>query len=247
MNKISDLISMPVITLYEGNHAGIVYNLFFDRQQKKCKYLSILNESDNLIRLIKPDDIYKIGKSCIFIKNENCLDLECNNDKELNKYTNPINMKIYNLNGEQLGFCLDALLNNNLQIQEITLNNGKVINNNEIFNLGKNIILTHEKNISISKFKPKSKVIKTSQNDNNKVVILKEEMPAITIVPKEQNTKIITDYRFLVGRVIEKDITALNGETIAKTGSIITKDIVNKASLYGKLIEISRHSKKRHI
>ena len=69
MYKISDIISTPVISLYEGEHIGIIYNIMFDYRQKKCNFACILNENDNIPRLIKFKDIFKIGNDCIFIKN----------------------------------------------------------------------------------------------------------------------------------------------------------------------------------
>ena len=64
-------------------------------------------------------------------------------------------------------------------------------------------------------------------------------------INSETNTqnKIITDFRFLIGRILSQDVIALNGEMIARKDSIVTKDIVNKASSYGKLVEIARYSK----
>lgn len=244
MNKISDLISMPVISMYEGNYVGIIYNIHFDCKQKKCKYITILNEVENISKCIKINDIYKIGKECIFIKNEECLELQSNNDNELIDYINPINMKVYSLNGELIGNSIDVTLNKYYQIDELQLNNGKTIKSSEIFNIGKNIILTQNNHTNISKFKPKTKIKTSHCKKDDKVVIL--NTPQETSLQQEiQNNKIITDFRFLIGREIIKDIIALNGEIIAKTGNIVSKDIVNKASSYGKLIDISRNSIKK--
>ena len=40
MTKVSQIISVPVISLYEGNYEGYVYNVLFDTNSKKCKYFS---------------------------------------------------------------------------------------------------------------------------------------------------------------------------------------------------------------
>lgn len=246
MNKISDLISMPVISVYESNYIGIIHNILFNCKQKKCKYLSILNENENIPKLIKISDIYKIGNDCIFIKNEECIDLKCNNDYEIDTYINPINMKTYDLSGELIGTSMDITVNKDYQIEEIILNNNKTIKKNEIFNIGKNIILTNKNTLNLSKFKPKTKIQKI-ETTHEKVVILTNTTPIPNEAPKEQpNTKILTDFRFLIGRILEKDIVALNGEVIARNGSVVNKDIVTKASSYGKLVDIARYSKKRH-
>ncbi|MBE5758289.1 MAG: hypothetical protein E7345_05165 [Clostridiales bacterium] len=241
MNKISDIISMPIISMYEGEYLGIAYNLLFDLKNKKCKYIEILNDTDNLPKIIKYSDIYKIGKECIFIKNTECVELKSNLDYELENLASPINISTYNLDGEKVGTSLDVVLNNQT-IEEIILNNTKVVKNNEIVNIGKNIILINKNSINLSKFKPKTKINKQPKTDTP-VMILSNTTPSIN-KDTENYTKIITDYRFLIGRILQKDIFAINGEIIAKNGSIITKDIVNKASSYGKLIEVTRYSKK---
>lgn len=250
MNKISDIISTPVISLYESEFLGIIYNIMFDYRQKKCKYACILNEKENIQHLIKFSDIYKMGKECIFIKNKSQIELEQNCDKELEECSNPINLKAYNLEGEFLGTSNDILIDENFNINKIILNNGTTIESKKIFNIGNSAILINDKEINIAKFKPKQKII-TPKDIDSKVMILsdfieKEQKPQkAPIKENTNNNKIITDFRFLVGRILSKDIVALNGEMIAKNGAIITKDIVNKASFYGKLVEIARYSNKK--
>ena len=237
MYKISDIISTPVISLYEGEHIGIIYNIMFDYRQKKCNFACILNENDNIPRLIKFKDIFKIGNDCIFIKNLTCLDLETNCEKEMEENTNPINLKVYNLSCEFLGTSHDIIVDDNFRISQIVLNNGKIIERNDILNIGKSPIIVGS-DVSIQKFKPVVKSIKI-QNSPKKVMILSD------FINSETNTqnKIITDFRFLIGRILSQDVIALNGEMIARKDSIVTKDIVNKASSYGKLVEIARYSK----
>lgn len=237
MYKISDIISTPVISLYEGEHIGIIYNIMFDYRQKKCNFACILNENDNIPRLIKFKDIFKIGNDCIFIKNLTCLDLETNCEKEMEENTNPINLKVYNLSCEFLGTSHDIIVDDNFRISQIVLNNGKIIERNDILNIGKSTIIVGS-DVSIQKFKPVVKSIKI-QNSPKKVMILSD------FINSETNTqnKIITDFRFLIGRILSQDVIALNGEMIARKDSIVTKDIINKASSYGKLVEIARYSK----
>ena len=237
MYKISDIISTPVISLYEGEHIGIIYNIMFDYRQKKCNFACILNENDNIPRLIKFKDIFKIGNDCIFIKNLTCLDLETNCEKEMEENTNPINLKVYNLSCEFLGTSHDIIVDDNFRISQIVLNNGKIIERNDILNIGKSTIIVGS-DVSIQKFKPVVKSIKI-QNSPKKVMILSDFINSET---NAQN-KIITDFRFLIGRILSQDVIALNGEMIARKDSIVTKDIVNKASSYGKLVEIARYSK----
>lgn len=240
MNKISDIISTPIISLYEGEYLGIIYNIMFDYKQRKCLYACILDEKDNIPQLIKFKDIYKLGSQCIFIKNKSCLNLETNCEKELEENLNPINLKVYNLNCEYIGTSQDIVVDDNYKIDSIILNNGKTIDKSEIFNIGKSSIIVGQNKLSAQKFKPITKSIKNLDKKDKKVMILSK---IISNNSENQNNKILTDFRFLIGRILSKDVIAINGEMIAKKDSVVTKDIVSKASSYGKLVEIARYSK----
>ena len=240
MNKVSEIISTPVISLYEGEYIGIIYNIIFDYKQKKCNYACVLDEKTNIPQIIRFKDIYKIGSQCVFIKNKSCLNLFTNCEKELETCGNPINLKVYNLDCEYIGISNDVIVADNFHIDKIILNNGKILEKDEIFNIGKSTIIIGQNNVSVQKFKPITKSIKI-QNKEKKVMILSDYIKKEN--PTPQSNKIITDFRFLIGRVLSQDIIAVNGEMIARKNSVVTKDIVSKASSYGKLVEIARYSK----
>ncbi len=250
MYKISEIISLPVITLYESEFQGTAYNIIFDCKTQKCKFLCLLNEEDNIEKVVNIDDIYKIGTHCIFIKNTSCIELKSNYDYLACNYSSLINLPIYSLNGENVGTTLDIELDNRFNLEKIHLNNGNILDKNTLVNIGKSTILISDTNVNISKFKPKLKPA-PKKDCPNKVIILSEleeinntNIPYQNNIENKQQSRIITDYRFLINRKITKDILALNGEIIAKQNSKVTKEIINKASLYGKLMEIARYSKK---
>lgn len=250
MYKISEIISSPVISLYESEFQGTIYNIIFDCKTLKCKFLCVLNEEDNIEKFIDLNNIYKVGKNCVFIKNISLIELKSNFDYHVCNHSSLINLPIYDLNGNYIGIVSDIELDNKFNLEKIYLNNEQFIEHNKLLNFGKTIILISDISINLTKFKPKLKTINKNQN-SNKVIILSQS-PTFTTNPKlsynatqnNQNNKIITDYHFLINRTITKDILALNGELVAKQNSKITKEIINKASLYGKLIEVARHSKK---
>lgn len=243
MYKISNIISMPIISIFESEYYGIVYNVMIDCKYKKIKYICILNENDNIPRIISIDNIYKIGSDCIFIKNKECVSLQVSYEKELENYSNPINLIAYDFEGKYLGIVNDAVCNNKNKIEEFIINN-KGYKIEEIFNVGGSAILVNNKKVDIKKFKPKQTIKMPVINEkiitlSSSTAIKKENVQEDTTV-----NKIITDFRFLTGRKLSKDVVAINGEVIAKNGSTITKDIINKASFYGKLVEIARYSAK---
>lgn len=237
MNRISNIISSAVISLYEAKEVGIVYNITLDEKTKKCKYMCILNDDSDITSVIHFKDIYNIGKDCVYIKNQKILELSNNLDKEIEYCKSPLNLKIYDISGNYLGVCQDIELDNNFRALNIITNNNISIPATQIINIG-SVIITGDKKISISKLKPDSDIIISSIAPTEKVAIL-------TTTPTTKpatSSKIITDSNFLLGRKITKDILSNNGEIIAKSGSKIDKEIIYKTGLYGKIIELSRHS-----
>lgn len=242
MYKISDIVSMPIISIYESEYFGIVYNIMIDCKYKKIKYLCLLNEKDNVPKIVSVKDLYKIGSDCIFIKNKNAVSLKSNFDQEINGLSNPINLLAYNFEGKYLGIVNDAVFDDKFKINEFSINN-KPYSTNEIFNLGQSSVIVNNKKINLKKFKP---IVKLPEVQTVEKVIVQNPQPTNNKNQPETQitTKIITDYRFLIGRIINKDIMALNGEIIAKTGTKITTEIINKASYFGRLVEIARYSNK---
>lgn len=243
MYKISNIISMPIISIYESEYFGIVYNVMIDCKYKKIKYICILNENDNIPRIVSVDDIYKIGNDCIFIKNKECVSLQINYEHELQKYSNPINLIAYDLEGKYLGIVNDANIDNKNKIEEFIINS-KNYKITDILNIGNSALLVNNKKFDIRKFKPKQSI---KIPDNTQKVLMQNIPNTLqeNINHTEQsNYKLITDFRFLTGRKLTKDILAINGEVIAKTGTTITKELINKASFYGKLVELARYSTK---
>jgi sporulation protein YlmC with PRC-barrel domain len=245
MYKVSDIISMPIISLYECDYHGIIYNILFDCKLKKCKLAHIFNEEDNLQKVMRFAEVFKIGKDCIFVKNNTSLDLECNNEKVIDCSSPLLNLQVYDINGKNIGKCTDVEINKNFYIESIIVDSDHKIENKNIINIGKSAILIGEHS-QLSRFRPRLTIQTKQPCNENKVIILDEikidesKNTQLTI-PIEQS-KIITDYKLLIGRTLTQDIKTLNGEIISKKDSIVTKEIINKASMYGKLIEIARYS-----
>lgn len=62
---------------------------------------------------------------------------------------------------------------------------------------------------------------------------------------KDEHTpmRLISDYRFLLGRLIVSDITDSNKKVIIPKGDVITAKTVNKARKYGRLVELTLNSR----
>lgn len=55
-------------------------------------------------------------------------------------------------------------------------------------------------------------------------------------------TRVICDYEFLLGRTLGQDLYTYANQPLAKKGDIVTDDLVRKARLAGKLVELTLNS-----
>ena len=55
-------------------------------------------------------------------------------------------------------------------------------------------------------------------------------------------TRVICDYEFLLGRTLAQDLYTYANQPLAKKGDIVTDDLVRKARLAGKLVELTLNS-----
>ena len=54
--------------------------------------------------------------------------------------------------------------------------------------------------------------------------------------------RIISDYHFLLGRVVKENVFSFSGELLIASGTTVTPAVVEKARRYGKLIELTTSS-----
>lgn len=236
MLKFSQLISLPVINLYELKFEGIVENVLINPHKKKVEYLIVYDEKPDNYKIIKYTDIYNLSEYSIFITNSSKINLFENIELELANYVNPLKAYCYDISGKLLG-----------KLEEISLK-GSYIDNllinkinypvNSIAGISDSIVLiSPKKQISINRFKQARKRIYPSQKITN-------TEPIVTILNTPISpTKTITNYNFLLNRTILKDIKSNTGEVIASKNSPITLSTINKLRFYGKLKELMLNSK----
>ena len=133
MLKVSEIISTPVISLYEGECEGYIHNILFNTKSKKCTFFCISDNNDNIKKVINIKNIHSISKECAFVKNSSCLELENNFDSKLSENVPIINLNTYNLNGKYLGRSIDVAINSKNDIEAIYLNNNIKLSNQDIF------------------------------------------------------------------------------------------------------------------
>lgn len=241
MYYCNELISLSVLSLYEGELLGVVNKLYFDKKIKKLMEIEIIGEND--VRLILPTkNIYHIGKNAITIKNNQSLQIKTNASELC---ACPINSKAYNINGEYLGTIKEIGINDKYLTTKFCLDNDKTLEVKDIASCGKNTVIFFENGnkIDLKKFTPQSpKDFK--QEIQNKVEILPDNSKEKTNAELVENAKTqLSTPEFLIGRVCTKDIFNFNNELLIKAHSIVTKKNLQEVNKFGKLRELMLYLK----
>lgn len=259
MYKVTEIISKPVINLYNGNSEGTVKNICFDKSLKKAASLILFSDNDEEEMIIPINKIYKIGTNAITIKNNEGLlpSLFATNIE----YNNQINNSVYSLEGEYLGKVKDITLSSGYKVESIEIED-KSFSSASVISFNDTNLIINSSGAKFSKetFRPKAtnkpkldmvKILPKIEQKDDDDIIPKIDFKDIELKPK-QNYKIsenplpqrmITSQNYLLGRKLNKTIYGLNNEIIAKKDCIITEKILVAAKSHNKLVELAVFSK----
>jgi len=240
MLKFSQLISLPLINLYDMKIEGYIENILINPEQKKIENFIIYNEKEDVYYIVKYCDIYKIGKDCVYISNSSKITLYENLEMNTQSYINPINAICYDIDGTQLGKISEIYFSNS-KIDSLLINDknypiSAICGINDIV-----VIISQNKPINLKRFKQSSKRITTKLN--KQPITTNEPIVAILNNKNISPTREITNYNFLLNRLILKDIKNHSGEVIANKNSIVTLNTIQKLKYYGKIKELMLNSK----
>ena len=228
--KISEIISESIINLPEAVFAGSVINCIVDKKLKKLSHYILLNQEDEEVflpikKLQKGIDSYLITEGDA-ISNDRPFGVRC-----------PINMSVFDTDGKRLGRLKDFDFDENGKITDIYSEKGK--EDWEIIIISPQMtVVKGNKSLKVKK----EKNIKTKLKE-----IYVDEKAGETVCKEEKITtpkRVVSDYSFLLGRQVIKDIFLKNMEILAKAGNTITTEIVKQAGMHGKLVELTVNSKR---
>lgn len=248
MHKIKDIISMPVLSLYEGELIGQISKIYFDKKLKKIAYFVVNCEGD-LSYILYPKNIYKLGKNAITIKNMSCLilDIENNNDEVV---LMPLNSKTYTIQGEYIGKIVEIAVDDKFNINNILLDNDNFLDCKQLASCSKNTVIMYDENtkVNVSRFKHKltPNLFKT-KDDKVKTVstmpyppTMEEPVQDVTLPSNVSNNP-----KFMIGRIATKDIMLDDKKCLIKANSTITEKTLSLACIHNKVKELMLCSKQK--
>lgn len=212
MRRLSELLSKPIISLYEGKTEGTIKNAVFNKNLTKLKWLVLFDDKDILEQKYLPaKDIFSVGEQALVIKNGQAI-LPNLPDQDEEMQNNPINTTIYTPQGNLVDIVGDVLLDDKNVVEKIELKQKEQLNPDQIVVSGKDtLILQDEKNpINISSLKVKGfpKASKASDKRKVQVMQVKNEVEEIVEEITEQKPE------ELLKEVVEEKIEEIAEEKI---------------------------------
>ncbi len=243
--QLSEILSKPIISLYDGTNEGFVLNACFNKTLQKLKYLIILgneNAENEELYLLDTSNIYDFGQDAIVIKNNGALEL-CSNLDDTYLLNNPINSIAFDTKGTCLGNVRDVILDNALNVTKFIIDSNEMTFDRLASFSNGTLMFQSDNIVNIKKFRPSFK--KTNSTSNSPVKILSlpkiEEDKKYTL--QEATIQRLTgNTSLLLGRKLTRQIQTQNGELIAKKDARITPKIITTATHHQKLRELALYS-----
>ena len=215
MKKISDYLSKPLMCLSTAQYLGNIDTVYFDDTMRYAHYVSA---NGNLYPFSK----LTAGVNAVMINRpETC-------EKRENLFPSPIGLPAYTETGENLGVVEDVIVGEGKSVENVIISSvaysRKLVGRVSETLL---IMLSEEKVRLPKRSKPKSTSPEKSEPRNS-----------------HEPLRIIGDYGFLLGRKLRECVYNQRGELIGAKNALITKNVVETARKYGKLIELTQNSRR---
>lgn len=241
--QLIDILSKPVISLYNGTNEGVVLSACFSEDLKKLNYFIVVsstdNEDDELV--LSSKEVYKFGNDAIMIKNNSCLELRTNFDGVC--FNNPINSMAYDMDGNLLGKVTSVSLDEQLSIDEFIVGD-KFYKRSQLvsFSFDTLVFKNMDVKVSLSKFRPNTTFISGKVDTPVKIMQIGTIKQETDGYDRNQISRLTLNANLLLGRKTTKNILARNGELIAKSGLTISSKIITMARTHQKLRELAIYS-----
>ena len=253
MKKSVEIIGLPVISITEGRELGMSKSLLIDAPNGSVAAITIEDEDwYRGVKLLPYSSVIAIGEDAVTITNsENILTLEDAGDYEAMMDTNIkiIGTKAITKSGTIQGKVVEIYIGDNGKIEkcEIEGRDGSLseIVSDQISIFGKQVTVID------SDFEKKTEII--APVETPAVAAPKTEAPKVEIkeAPKAvdaaaQMADKATEERhrrFLLGKTVTKDIVSATGVVLAKTGDVVTEEILQKVKMANMFIDLSMNVK----
>lgn len=258
MKKSVEILGLPIISITEGRELGMSKTLLIDAANGKVAAITI--EDDDWyrgVKLLPYDSVIAIGHDAVTITNsENILTLENAGDFQAMMDANVriIGTKAITKSGTIQGVVAEMYVGEDGKIEkcDISAPDGSLaeIDAKDISIFGKQVTIIDsdtatEKKAEAAPAAPApaapapEKKAEEKQPEAKKEEPKAEEKKADAQAKQADKATEERHRRFMIGKKASRKITTDNGVTICEEGAVVTEEILQKAQLANKVIELS--------
>ncbi len=215
MYYCTELCTLSLLSLYEGEMLGRVDRLWFDKKLKRLSALEIIGESDT--RLILPaKKVYHIGKNAITVRNNLAVSLKV---EDADLALCPLGSKAYSIRGEYLGNVRDVRLDEKFSVEAFLLDNEETLSPAALASCGRNTIIFYEKEreVNVHKFTP-AKTPRLFKNLTNRQTAKILPLPHTPVSPKDTKS---------IGENLSENINETNETSVNNSENMPEKENKN--------------------
>lgn len=260
MKKSVEILGLPIISITEGRELGMSKTLLIDAANGKVAAITIEDEDwYRGVKLLPYDSVIAIGHDAVTITNsENILTLENAGDFQAMMDANVriIGTKAITKSGTIQGVVAEMYVGEDGKIEkcDISAPDGSLaeIDAKDISIFGKQVTIIDsdtatEKKAEAAPAAPApapaapapEKKAEEKQPEAKKEEPKAEEKKADTQAKQADKATEERHRRFMIGKKASRKITTDNGVTICEEGAVVTEEILQKAQLANKVIELS--------
>lgn len=258
MKKSVEIIGLPVISITEGRELGMSKSLLIDAPNGSVAAITIEDEDwYRGVKLLPYSSVIAIGEDAVTITNsENILTLEDAGDYEAMMDANIkiIGTKAITKSGTIQGKVVEIYIGDNGKIEkcEIEGRDGSLseIVSEQISIFGKQVTVID------SDFEKKTEIIAPVETPAVAAPKTEAPKPQVKEAPKTETPKTVDaaaqmadkateerHRRFLLGKTVTKNIVSATGVVLAKTGDVVTEEILQKVKMANMFIDLSMNVK----
>ena len=223
--QLSNIIGLPVFSIYDCQNVGYVLDVVYTRNLNKIAYFVVSDDDNEVIYTINIRSIYKISNECVLIKNNTKLNVSTLEPNNIVGHT------ILSLDGQKdsvKDVCLDEnYCVQSIQGQKITFGCQDILyRQNKIVILKDSAGLLKRKN-----FAPRIRNVPSApQNATQSVSILNSISQPIQVRVNSTNS--------VIGKHLTQNLYSRQNEVLATKDSTITQSTVNIARQFGVLNQL---------
>ncbi|MBQ9369706.1 MAG: hypothetical protein IJU10_01375 [Clostridia bacterium] len=235
MINVTDILSKEVLSLSDAAPIGIIANVYMSPDLSRIRGWTVVEEESDDEKLLPLPRI--IGRTdVVTVMNISALKTPCG-------VKCPLGMRVYDSEGRALGILREVIADETGKTATLSIGEKDYAPSDVLRASRSGVILRSPAHGDLHVKRAPAKKSRRPRPAAQPASVVQDVAPETETLPQATPAISYGEYAFLLGRTVSKDIVA-DGRMIAKEGTQVDAEIIEKARKQGKLVELTVNSKK---